>query len=75
MCTKGISADKAAEIAKRYSTPHSFYTALEKCQNNEARWKMINEVCGSTFGIKKIGPILSERVARIWFEKKYADGE
>jgi len=75
MCTKGISADKAAEVIKQYPTPHSFYTALEKCHNNEARWKIVNEVCGGTFGSKKIGPVLSERIAKLWFVKQYADGE
>jgi crossover junction endonuclease MUS81 len=75
MCTKGISTDKAAEIIKRYPTPHSFYTALIKCQNDETRWRMVNDVCGNTFGKKKIGPTVSERIAKLWFVKRYSDAE
>ncbi|KAG9305645.1 hypothetical protein G9A89_022567 [Geosiphon pyriformis] len=71
MTVRGISGDKALEIAKRYSTPHALNQAYESLSTEEEKKKMLKETCNKVIGRKKIGPALSEKVAHIWCANSY----
>lgn len=66
MCTRGISAEKALEIQKRWPTPRSLVEAYERRGSEISRAHMISEVLGAGLGRKKITPSLSRKIAEIW---------
>ncbi|CAG8463046.1 8991_t:CDS:2 [Funneliformis caledonium] len=66
MTVRGISVEKAAEIAKVYSTPHHLFEAYNSLNNEEAKKKMLMEIGGNMVRRRKIGTSLSEKVYQIW---------
>ena len=81
MCTRGITAEKAMEIQKHWKTPREFVEAFEKCEGRDdlgtggtdeerarKRRELVFRVAGGYVGGKKIGKVLSAKVADIWGE-------
>ncbi|KAG0372548.1 Crossover junction endonuclease mus81 [Mortierella sp. AD032] len=73
MVIRGLSAEKAIEIAKVYGTPRAFFSALDKPGSDaprEERREIITK-SGSNLGRKKIGPALANKVADLWYSETY----
>lgn len=71
MTTRGVTAEKAVEIQKRWKTPHSFVKAFEACGSGEAGKKRKRELVAKELDFvvaprKKIGKALGERIAEVW---------
>ncbi|KAG0341131.1 Crossover junction endonuclease mus81 [Podila humilis] len=69
MTIRGVSAEKAAEIAKTYSTPRRLFSNLDEGgprMTLSARRKLVART-NSGGGRKKIGPAVSAKVADIWY--------
>lgn len=71
MTTRGVTAEKAVEIQKRWKTPHSFVKAFEACGSSEAGRKRKRELVAKELDFvvaprKKIGKAIGERIAEIW---------
>lgn len=71
MTTRGVTAEKAVEIQKRWKTPYSFVKAFEACGSSEAGRKRKRELVAKELDFvvaprKKIGKALGERIAEIW---------
>ncbi|RHZ64173.1 hypothetical protein Glove_326g198 [Diversispora epigaea] len=71
MTIKGISADKAAEIIKKYPTPLKLVQEFNSISNEDDKKKMIMAACESTIRRKRIGPTLSEKIYQIWCADNY----
>jgi len=82
MCTRGISAEKAMEIQKHWNTPVEFVQAFEKCGQRDdlgtggteeekaaRRRELVFKAAGGFVGGRKIGKVLSAKVAEIWGEE------
>jgi crossover junction endonuclease MUS81 len=81
MCTRGLSAEKAMEIQRHWSTPRAFVEAFEKCGGRDdlgaggaedekarKRGEMVFRTAGGLVGGRKIGKALSAKVAEVWGE-------
>ena len=71
---RGISEEKATEIAKTFGTPRALFSQLDDTsvsQTQKDRRKLLTLLSGSSIGRKKIGPALSAKVADIWFSDEY----
>ncbi|KAF9585190.1 Crossover junction endonuclease mus81 [Lunasporangiospora selenospora] len=73
MTIRGVSSDKAVEIARVYRTPRALFSALDKEQGeaNNARRRGLIAKAGSNVGRKKIGPALSAKITEIWYADQY----
>lgn len=71
MTIKGISAEKAAEIIKKYPAPHKLVQEFNSMPNEDDKKKMVKTACESAIRRKQIGPILSEKIYRIWCADNY----
>ncbi|BFZ64219.1 Crossover junction endonuclease mus81 [Saitoella coloradoensis] len=69
MTIRGVSAEKAVEIATKFPTPTALMEGYEKCKTVQEQKRMIMEKCCG-YGRKKIGGALSEKVWRVWMEKR-----
>lgn len=67
MCTRGVTGDKALEIQRRWPTPQAFMQAFEKLSPRD-REEMVSEQMKSLVGRKKIGKVLSRKIAEVWGE-------
>ncbi|KAF4218123.1 hypothetical protein CNMCM8980_000217 [Aspergillus fumigatiaffinis] len=65
MCTRGVTGEKALEIQKRWSTPREFIEAFEKV-DAKGREDMVFERTKTLVGRKKMGKVLSKKIADIW---------
>lgn len=69
MTIRGISAEKATEIAKTYGTPRRMFSNLDEdgtsIKHTERRKMIARSNTGA--GRKKIGPAASARIADIWY--------
>lgn len=78
MCTRGITGEKALEIQKTWTTPRSFFEALEQCgggnKNNNKKGRGSEELLQVELGGKKkigrkrIGKAVAAKLAQIWGE-------
>ncbi|KAI9800485.1 MAG: hypothetical protein M1825_004033 [Sarcosagium campestre] len=74
MCTRGVTADKALEIQRRWPTPAAFLGAFDACGRGDgnadarrrARDDMLLGAMGSLVGRRKVGKALSKKVAEVW---------
>ncbi|KAF9919507.1 Crossover junction endonuclease mus81 [Linnemannia zychae] len=75
MVIRGVSAEKAVEIAKVYGTPRALFSAIDKpgaeATKDERRDSIVKSV--SNFGRKKIGPALATKIMDLWYSDKYDD--
>ncbi|KAF9907634.1 Crossover junction endonuclease mus81 [Linnemannia zychae] len=73
MVVRGLSSEKAVEIAKAYGTPRAFFSALDKPGPDapKAERRDIITKSGSNMGRKKIGPALASKIADLWYSKSY----
>ncbi|CAG8707670.1 13810_t:CDS:2, partial [Ambispora leptoticha] len=71
MTIKGVSAEKAIEIVKKYPTPFQFVKAFECLPDENDQKKMLSDATSSEIGRKKIQPVLSGKIAHIWCADKY----
>ncbi|KAH1492373.1 Crossover junction endonuclease mus81 [Aspergillus fumigatus] len=65
MCTRGVTGEKALEIQKRWSTPREFVEAFERL-DEKGREDMVFERTKTLVGRKKMGKVLSKKIADIW---------
>ncbi|EAW09844.1 crossover junction endonuclease MUS81 [Aspergillus clavatus NRRL 1] len=65
MCTRGVTGDKALEIQKRWPTPREFIEAFEKLDPKD-RDDLVFERTKTLVGRKKMGKVLSKKIADIW---------
>ncbi|GJJ68301.1 crossover junction endonuclease MUS81 [Entomortierella parvispora] len=74
MTIRGISEEKAAEIAKTFGTPRALFSQLDDNSGlkTQAERRKVLTLSGSSIGRKKIGPALSAKVADIWFSDEYS---
>lgn len=73
MTIRGISEEKATEIAKTFGTPRALFSQLDDASvspTQSERRKLLARY-GSNIGRKKIGPALSAKMADIWFSDEY----
>ena len=74
MCTRGLTADKALEIQKVWSTPRQFIEAFEACgaeggeKGMNKKMDLVWSVAGSLVAKRKIGKTLSAKIAEVWGE-------
>ncbi|KAF9107327.1 Crossover junction endonuclease mus81 [Mortierella sp. GBA35] len=77
MTVRGLSVDKAVEIAKVYGSPRALFSALDKpgpeATTTERRDVLTRTVSSSTVGRKKIGPALAKKIAELWYDVEYTD--
>ncbi|KXJ95834.1 hypothetical protein Micbo1qcDRAFT_217543 [Microdochium bolleyi] len=71
MCTRQVTGERAIEIQKRWKTPHDFIQAFRDCGEGSQGDKKRRELVFSQLGNlpvqrKKVGKILSQRIADIW---------
>ncbi|PGH04964.1 hypothetical protein AJ79_06921 [Helicocarpus griseus UAMH5409] len=69
MCVRGVTADKALEIQKHWRTPREFVEAFEQVYRAggvAAMENMVFEKLGGLVGRKKIGKLVSKKIAEIW---------
>ncbi|EEH44630.2 uncharacterized protein PADG_00919 [Paracoccidioides brasiliensis Pb18] len=80
MCTRGVTADKALEIQRHWQTPREFVEAFEEAYHGRsgggtgrgrsggtaAMENMVFEKLGGLVGRKKIGKLVSKKIAEIW---------
>jgi crossover junction endonuclease MUS81 len=73
MTIRGVSSEKAMEIARVYGTPRALFSALDEARDSTSHVKrrMVLARSGSNVGRKKIGPALSAKVADIWYSDTY----
>ncbi|CAG8435529.1 3689_t:CDS:2 [Ambispora gerdemannii] len=71
MTIKGVSAEKALEIVKKYPTPFQFVKALECLLDENDQKKMLSDATSFEIGRKKIQPVLSGKIAHIWCADEY----
>ncbi|KAF8945158.1 Crossover junction endonuclease mus81 [Haplosporangium gracile] len=75
MVIRGVSSEKAIELARVYGTPRAMFSALDKpgrdASNEERRDVLAKSV--SQIGRKKLGNALAGKVAELWYSKKYDD--
>ncbi|KAF9133335.1 Crossover junction endonuclease mus81 [Mortierella sp. 14UC] len=73
MVVRGLSSEKAVEIAKAYGTPRAFFSALDKpgpeAPKAERRDVIIKAM--SNIGRRKIGPTLASKIADLWHSATY----
>ncbi|PLB53107.1 endonuclease MUS81 [Aspergillus steynii IBT 23096] len=67
MCTRGVTGDKALEIQRRWPTPQAFVRAFENLTPKD-REEMVSEQMKMLVGRKKIGKVLSRKIAEVWGE-------
>lgn len=79
MCTRGVTADKALEMQERWRTPREFVDAFEKCgaggggegraeDGKSRRGKLVMDRLGGMVARRKVGKVLSAKVAEVWGE-------
>ncbi|PGH32910.1 crossover junction endonuclease MUS81 [[Emmonsia] crescens] len=72
MCTRGVTADKALEIQRHWRTPREFVEAFEEAYRGRpggdvaAMENMVFEKLGGLVGRKKIGKLVSKKIAEVW---------
>ncbi|KAG9065321.1 Crossover junction endonuclease mus81 [Linnemannia hyalina] len=75
MVIRGVSAEKAIELARVYGTPRAMFSALAElgrdASNDERRDMLAKSV--SQIGRKKLGNALAGKVAELWYSKEYDD--
>ncbi|KAG0249375.1 Crossover junction endonuclease mus81 [Mortierella polycephala] len=73
MTIRGVSSEKAEELARVYGTPRALFSALDEAgdQVSQAQRRAILMRAVSNVGRKKIGPGLSTKVADIWYAQRY----
>nr|CAG8573282.1 2604_t:CDS:2 [Entrophospora candida] len=71
MTIKGISAEKAMEIIKKYPTPHDLFEAFNSLNTEGEKKRMIKDIYDGMIRRKKFGPVLSEKVYKIWHADNY----
>ncbi|RUP47862.1 hypothetical protein BC936DRAFT_145256 [Jimgerdemannia flammicorona] len=71
MTVRGVSAEKATEIAKRYGTPRGLLTAYDALREEEQRKRMVKEATEGSIARRKIGLNLSKKVCQVWFAHEY----
>lgn len=75
MVIRGVSAEKAIELARVYGTPRAMFSALAElgrdASNDERRDVLAKSV--SQIGRKKLGNALAGKVAELWYSKEYDD--
>ncbi|CAH1766100.1 1752_t:CDS:2 [Entrophospora sp. SA101] len=71
MTIKGISAEKAMEIIKKYPTPHDLFEAFNSLNTEGEKKRMIKDIYDGMIRRKKFGPALSEKVYKIWHADNY----
>ncbi|KAG0057282.1 Crossover junction endonuclease mus81 [Gryganskiella cystojenkinii] len=73
MTIRGISEEKAVEIAKTYGTPRALFSELDdstEATDQAGRRKLVARACPGV-NRKKIGPSLSTKIADIWYLDEY----
>ncbi|KAL5596804.1 hypothetical protein BROUX41_006512 [Berkeleyomyces rouxiae] len=66
MNTRGVTAEKAIEIQKKWRTPYDFTKAYANCTTDTAKKDMVFQELSHLIGRKKVGKAASERLAEIW---------
>lgn len=66
MCVRGVSVEKAAEVQKLYPTPRVLVEAYESCEDDRGKLEMIARALEGQVGRKKVGGVLSEKIAEVW---------
>ncbi|OJD16747.1 hypothetical protein AJ78_03126 [Emergomyces pasteurianus Ep9510] len=72
MCTRGVTADKALEIQRHWRTPREFVEAFEEAYLGRAggdvaaMQNMVFDKLGGLVGRKKIGKLVSKKIAEVW---------
>lgn len=66
MCTRGVTADKALEIQRRWKTPSDLMGAYEARNTPKSKETMLSEKLGGLIPRKKIAKGLSGKMAEIW---------
>ena len=73
MCTHGLTADKALEIQKVWSTPRQFVEAFEAIDaqgvgGGAKKMDLVWSVLGDLVVKKKVGKTLSAKISEVWGE-------
>lgn len=71
MCVRGVSVEKAAEIQKLYPTPKVLIEAYEACGGDKEKLEMIMKALDGHVGRKKVGGVLSGKIAEVWAGVKF----
>ncbi|KAI1289065.1 Crossover junction endonuclease mus81 [Mortierella claussenii] len=72
MTIRGISSEKAVEVARVYSTPRAMFSALDDEASKTKRDSIIAKA-SSNVGRKKIGEALSRKIAEVWYADEYPE--
>ncbi|XP_061619967.1 crossover junction endonuclease MUS81 isoform X4 [Phyllopteryx taeniolatus] len=65
MQVSGLSADKAAAVLERYSTPHSLLAAYAKCKSDDGKEKLLSGVPYGRLS-RNLGPALSRTLSQLY---------
>lgn len=73
MTIRGISEEKAVEIAKTYGTPRALFSQFDDSTIASTQEERRKYLAKSSSGLnrKKIGPALSTKIADIWYSDEY----
>ena len=66
MCTHGITGEKALAIQRVWKTPQEFVAGFEACGTDDAKRRLLQGRVGGPIRTRKIGRMLSAKVAEIW---------
>lgn len=75
MVIRGLSSEKAAELAMVYGTPRAMFSALDE-PGADATYEERRDVLAksvSNVGRRKLGQALAGQVAELWYSKEYND--
>ncbi|KAF9914675.1 Crossover junction endonuclease mus81 [Lobosporangium transversale] len=71
MTIRGISSEKAMEIARAYPTPRAMFSALDEQDSDTQRDRILVRT-SSAINKRRIGEALSKKIAEIWYSDVYS---
>ncbi|KAF9984788.1 Crossover junction endonuclease mus81 [Modicella reniformis] len=75
MTVRGLSSEKAADVARIYGTPRALFSSLDELDDDEESQRKRRELLapiGGGGGKRKIGISLSTKLADIWCSNQYS---
>ena len=66
LCIRGVTADKAIEISKIWKTPVELIEGYERQKDQKGKENMISDRLGTVIPRKKVGKVLSAKIAEVW---------
>ncbi|KAH7044969.1 crossover junction endonuclease MUS81 [Linnemannia elongata] len=75
MVIRGVSNEKAIELARVYGTPRAMFSALAELRRDASKDERRDVLAKSVsqIGRKKLGNALAGKIAKLWYSQEYDD--